>query len=504
MTLVRAAIAFYVFLIVAKAAVAGSTDLFGDEAFYFLCSQRLDIAYADHPFMTALLIRGGVDLFGPSTFGVRFFFLIIGAVFPFAVYALARTVVDRTDARLAAGLSLVIPATAHLGVIAIPDVPLLLYATLALHGFLRAAATREIRYWVTAAVFTALGLSTHLRFVLVPFSFAVYLLITRDGRQLLRTVGVWVYAVIASLGFLPVLLYNLRLDWAPLRFQGADRHEGGFDLEALIRHIPFQMGAVTPVAYCVLIAVLISLIRRAKAERGPAICACFALAHLGLFLVTSPIADSEHATVHWPAVGYIPLLVFAPAWLRAYVARRPHSKARRWITILTPGIGAVALTAALVEMTLHPLGIQSLQRPFSGWSEVADAVDRRLPTVAAGANGVPIVIADNYLLAGNLAQKLYGKIDLYVLNHPKNIEHGRASQFPLWGNGEEGIRGRAGEEALLVLEPKRVSSADRDEWKQHGVSFFVEVEDEGRVEVDDGRGRIFVFRRGEVRSLREQ
>ena len=62
-------------------AVASRLELFGDEAFYFLCSRRLDLAYADHPFMTALWVRGGTLLLGPTPLGVRLLFLVSGLLF---------------------------------------------------------------------------------------------------------------------------------------------------------------------------------------------------------------------------------------------------------------------------------------------------------------------------------------------------------------------------------------------------------------------------------------
>lgn len=115
---------------IAKLVVAANLDLFWDEAYYWQASSRLDIGYADKPFMTALLVRFGTLMLGDTRLGVRAVYLMIGAAFPFAIYLLARPMVGRRDAVLAAGASLVMPVTALSGVLAFQDVPMLLFTVL--------------------------------------------------------------------------------------------------------------------------------------------------------------------------------------------------------------------------------------------------------------------------------------------------------------------------------------------------------------------------------------
>jgi hypothetical protein len=65
----------FVALVAARVVVASSLDLFSDEAFYWLCAQRPALAYADHPFMTAMLVRLGTALLGDTVLGARLAFL---------------------------------------------------------------------------------------------------------------------------------------------------------------------------------------------------------------------------------------------------------------------------------------------------------------------------------------------------------------------------------------------------------------------------------------------
>lgn len=489
------AVAFFAFLTIAKIVCASDLALFGDEAFYFQCARRLALAYSDHPFMTALLARAGIEMLGPTTLGVRLLFLAAGFAIPFLVYALAKDHVETNEARLAAACSLVVPATAWIGVLAIPDAPLLFWALLALLGFDRARRTGSLLAFALAGIATAAALATHLRAVLVPFGFFLFLVCTASGRREWKRPGIWIYALTSLPGFLPVLLFNLGLDWRPLRFQGQDRHQGGASFDGFLEHLPLQMAACTPLLYVALIATLVVLLRRAS--RGDAtaqLFALFALAHLGVFFVTSPIADTEHATIHWPAPGYLPLLVFLPATLREFVARRP-TVFRRRLAVATPALGAVILFLAFLELAFHPFGFEPLVRPFSGHREAAARTAELIDRHATQLGTPPLVVADHYILAGNLEQQLLARgvaIDLFVLDHRKNHEHGRALQFELWGMDEASLpKLRAGRDALVVLERNQSRSSPEKpqswaKWEPHVESFFTDVDKFEPLRVESG------------------
>lgn len=474
----RAIVVLFVVLLVAKLGAAGR-DLFGDEAFYWMCGERLDIAFADHPFMTALLVRGGSDIAGATPFGMRLLFIVCGALLPLLVWLLARQLVGRRDAWLAAGLSLCTPVTAHLGVVAIPDVPLMVFAAIALLGFERATRSDSGVAWLVAGLGCALALSTHLRGVLLPFAFGCYLVLTRAGRANLGSWKAWGALVVAGAGLLPVILYNVRLDWAPLKYQGADRH-GGVDVDGLLVHLPAQAAVVTPLLYIACICALVSLLRRWRAgDDRAALCAIFALSHLGVFFLTSPVADSSHATVHWPAPGYLPLLVFVPGLLRDWVARvAPESRrGRRVMAALVPAVGLAGILYVFLEWSTGWPGYGPLHRPFAGWKDAVAATARHLGEIPPGPDGRVLVVADDYLLAGNLEMRLGPEIEVFVLDHPKNIEHGRQSQFAIWRLDEAGLsERRAGRDALLVFDRDQSRNSAWDEWRAHGESLFAGTE----------------------------
>jgi 4-amino-4-deoxy-L-arabinose transferase-like glycosyltransferase len=473
----RAIIALFLVLLALRVLAAARLELFGDEAFYWMCGQRLAPAYADHPFLTALLVRGGTELLGDTTLGVRLLFLLCGALLPFAVYALARPVVGARDAWLAAGASLTLPVLAVMGAVAVPDAPLLLLAAGTALGLERAARTGRTSAWLLAGLCAGLGLCTHYRFALVVLGSGLFLVGTRHGRARWRTAGPWLASLLVLAGLLPVLLLNLQLDWRPLDYQANGRHAHAADWVAWLRHPLEHALVMTPVAFVGLVVALVAGVRAARrGDQGRALLCCLALAPLGTYFLLSPFSDREHNYLHWPVVGYVPLLPLLPAVLRDWRAR---GRAGRVAAAAAPGLGLAAVLLAFVDLATGWPGMGFLHGPFEGWTELVAVARERLP--AGRAPGVPaggpaLVLADNYIAAAELQFRLGEAADVYVADHPLNARHGRALQFEVWSRDEAAFRARVGELALVVMESTESKSRDRDAWEAHLRALFEDSE----------------------------
>ena len=492
-----AVILFFFTLTVAKILVAARLDLFGDEAFYWQCGQRPAFAYADHPPVTAMLVRLGTEIAGDSTLGVRLPFLLLGAVFPLAVFWLARPLAGRRDAWLAAGAALCVPAFAQLGLLAVPDAALLPLTAVFILAFERALRQDATSPWLLAGLAGAAGLATHYRFVLAPAAACVFLLANRQGRQHWRRPGSWLMLAMLAVGLAPSAIHNLRSDFSAVRYYLAGRH-GGFDPEALLEHLAAQALLVTPLLYAALVVALVSLVRKGLADDDrAALAATFALAYLGFFLLASPFEDSGLMVAHWPVPGYVALLPYLPATLRDLAARGAGWRAT---TVLAPALGIVAMGLTLVELGSGKLRLGSMREPFVGWTEIAAQTRERLEELPLSASGKRLVIADNYKLGANLEFALPAGADVYVLDHHKNHEHGRAPQFAVWKIDEQALSSRAGEEALLVIEVSQIRTGEYDTWHAHARSFFEGLEPAGELQIPSPGKRkkfkIFKFYRG--------
>jgi 4-amino-4-deoxy-L-arabinose transferase-like glycosyltransferase len=136
--------------------------LFPDETYYWDWSRHLAGGYFDHPPMIALLIRAGTLMGGATSFAVRFFSVVAGAVASFAAVGIARRIGGDRAARAAAIVFALMPLAASGLVLATPDAPLLAANAVALYFVVRALQSpirsrASFLWWCAAGI--ALGLA---------------------------------------------------------------------------------------------------------------------------------------------------------------------------------------------------------------------------------------------------------------------------------------------------------------------------------------------------------
>jgi hypothetical protein len=479
----RAIAASFVVLIAARIIIAHRLDLFGDEAFYWQCAQRLAPAFVDHPPVTAMLVRAGCALLGNSHLGVRLFFLVLAAAIPWAAFWLAKPLVGSRDAWLAAGNSLIIPGFALLGFVAIPDVPMMLFGLLSMALFERATRTGATGSWTLFGVFVGFGLLTHYRFSLFPAAAVLYLLISPRHRVHWRQRGVWIAGLLGVAGLMPSLLYNLEQGFAPVRYYLAGRHDFSFEADNTLEFLGTQALVVTPILFAFIVGTIWAMIRRARGgDDRTGLMLCFSLTILGVFFVASPFDVSGLMTVHWPLPGYLGLLPFLPGTFRS-VAGEKAPRWRRAAVVLAPALGAVVVGVVLFDFATDMLRIGTIRRPFTGWTEAAERARELAVEVDSDSESRLLIVADNYKLGGNLEFQLGELATVYVLDHHKNREHGRERQFPMWGIGEGALRLHRGEDALVIVQWSEIRSGHHDEWMGHVASFFRRLEPLGELRV---------------------
>jgi 4-amino-4-deoxy-L-arabinose transferase-like glycosyltransferase len=320
-------IGVFIMLTIAKIFLASQLSLFGDdESFYWQCAQHPSLAYSDHPFMTSFLILSGTKLLGNTYLGVRMIFLIMGSFIPFLIFIMARSLVGKRDAFYAAAMSMGLPLLGCMGVLAMPDVPLLFFWIISLAAFERAVRTENIWPWIVAGISIAAGINTHYRFSVFIACAGAYLLLTKTGRRQWKKFGLWIAILIAGAGLLPVVWFNVTHDFAPIHFQFVNRHPGIFQPMAFLQPLK-QALTVTPILYAFFILGLIKILKRSvQGDNKSALLVSFAVVPLAGYFILGLWADQKHTNVHWPLVGYLPLLVVLPGVIRDFV----HLSAKNW------------------------------------------------------------------------------------------------------------------------------------------------------------------------------
>lgn len=444
-----------------KLFLAFRLELYSDEIFYWLASTYPALAYSDLPFMTSFLAGIGVDLGGHSSAAVRSIFLLLGSSIPILLYWVALPLVGRRQAMEAALLSLCLPLAAFMGLLAVPDVPLVFLGLLMIGLTERAIRLDTMRLWLAAGLVTALGLSTHYRFILYPVALFVFLLVSRQHHHLWKTARLWLAGLIGLMGLYPALTFNLRHELSGLDYHLVDRHPWAFQADGLL-HPLIQSLVVTPLLYAGLIYTAIWLLRQARnGSYKEGLFACFALAHLGVYLLLAPWADSTRTTIHWPLSGYLPLLVFMPAALRSLAGKLTTRLQQRTLLWLFAAIPVTGFTGSLLglagigsqgfnEQLQAIVGPGVLSNKMAGWQPVNEHLQQLIREESFDDN--VLIVTDNYYTAAQIAFFVGNHDNIYTIDRDKAIRDGRLMQYAIWERDTAALLTRTGQAAIFISE----------------------------------------------------
>ena len=450
------ALAWSILVIACKVYFASTLQLFGDEAFYRWESQNLAWSYSDLPPITAFSIHLGQTWFGDSLLALRSLFLVSAVALPGAIYWLALPLVGPRQALAGAGLSLLIPATATLGILAIPDSLLLTLCTLALACLERACRSGAMAWWVATGVLGCLGFLTHYRFLFLPLPLGLAFLCYPALRAHLARPGPWVAVAIAALGLIPALLFNFGNDFEALGFHFARRHPWSFHGDGLSYPLK-QAVAVSPLVYGLVLLALWHSVKRALAgdTRHMLLSSVSLFYILGISLL-APWVDQTSTTIHWAWFGYIPMLVVLPGVMLELWRRGSWG---RWLTGLGLALGAlfVAGSLALMAASLHfealPRALQDkVSVKMVGW----DALRRE---VAGHYRPGETLYSSEYYVAAQLREPPFLDSRFIVLDQEKIHRDGRARQLFLWEVSQQ-FAPADGSSGLVVLD---YETANRNE-----------------------------------------
>jgi 4-amino-4-deoxy-L-arabinose transferase-like glycosyltransferase len=440
-------LALWCALTLAKVGLAIWLPPFGDEAFYWQEGQHLAWAYSDLPGCTAWLIRLGVTLGGNHTLAMRAPFLIIGATLPWLVRRIAARWFGEAAGWQAGLLAMLMPLAGLMGLLALPDVPLIFAALLCLDACAVLVVRIEGAALFELAFALALGAFSHYRFAPVILAGLTGLLLSSEGRALLRQPRFWAVLLIGAVAWLPLLLWNLDHGGAGIEFQVVERNPWTLNVEGVLWLLE-QFVAVTPLIFVLLSLTFAQVWRdwrsRASARSG-LIFGIAAVSVLGYFALAF-FADRERVSFHWPVVGW---LVLACASASLFEQWRPLRRRLLYVTAGTMliGAGGFMMIASVPAWRADLAFSRWYPETFAGWPDIASAVRDQRATMPANTR----LVADNFMLGAQLGFAL-AEPDIAVLDHPLNHKHGRAAQLQQWRLQSAGRRDWGGAPVLLVVE----------------------------------------------------
>ncbi len=387
---------------------AAIVPLAPDEAYYWVWSRTLQPGYLDHPPMVALFIRAGTLLAGEGALGIRLFGVLAMAG---ASLLLARAAddlfPDRRPGAFAALAFNATPLVAVGGLLATPDLPLLVFWVAAMGALARLHATQDGRWWLAFGVLAGLALVSKYTAALLGAGVVLWLLAAPAAWRWWRDWRLYAGGVLAGLVFAPVLAWNAANQWASFAKQGgrAGADSPGFTLRFLGELVGGQIGLGSPILFVLCAAgvalATMAFLRRRDAAAG--LLAALVLPGVALFVWQ---ATGSRVQANWPA----------PLWPAACIAASAFAPPRllRW---RRPGVGLgfVIAAAVYIQAAFAPLPLPRRQDPtlarLGGWDALALAVEAERQRI-----GASFVAAEEYGLAAQLALRLPPGVPVMALN----------------------------------------------------------------------------------------
>lgn len=441
-------------LLLVKLLVAWRLPLFVDEAFYWQEGQHLALAYSDLPGLTAWLTRLGVEIGGPHVLALRLPFILMASILPWLVAKVSARWFGEVAGWQAGLLTVLMPLSGTLGLLALPDVPMALATALCLDAGARLLDKVNAGRALELALGLSIGALSHYRFIGVIVIGFIALLLIKEGRRVLRDPRVLIALAIGAVAWLPLLAWNLDNGDAGLRFQMVDRHPWTFHADGA-SFVLIQALLVTPLLFVALVQTFI-LSARERGE-GTSQWRYFGLlgglSTLGFFILGF-FADNERVSFHWTIPGYLALLAAAPVVLAQWT---PGWRKAMWSMLVVGLIAVFGWYATVSVPSLRERLAAEKWYPanFAGWDKVTAAVRQELAAMPEGT----VLLADNFKLGAELGFELQDP-NIRVLDHPLNRKHGRAPQLRIWGLEGDAALPASGQPALLVIGTDEVRYRD--------------------------------------------
>jgi 4-amino-4-deoxy-L-arabinose transferase-like glycosyltransferase len=408
---------------------SGATDLYPDEAQYWIWSLKPDWGYYSKPPLIAWLIAGSTWLAGSDNeLAVRLPAPLLHFGTALMVYAIAHRLYDARVAFWSSLAYATLPGVWVSSFIISTDAPLLFCWSVALYAFVRAREPNAASWWWVAGLAAGVGLLAKYAMAYWMLSALLFLLIYKDER---RHLGRFAAAMLlALLVYAPNFAWNLANDFVSYRHTGANAALGGSLLHPA-RFLEFfgsQFGVFGPVFFATLVLCAL-LMRRTLAGRREALLAFFAVPTLAMMLAVSFLSRAEP---NWAAPTYVSAIILVVALLISV----------GWRVLVVGSVALhVATVIALAELKQAaralgydlPAKYDALHR-LHGWRILGTSVGKLLIQNP----GVQLMADDRELMAA---------LVYYVVPHPLDA---------LKWNGEGGVH----DQFDLKADPTRIIGAD--------------------------------------------
>jgi len=391
----------------------GQFELFPDEAYYFMWSERMDWSFFSKGPGVAAAIWLSTHAFGASEFGVRFFSPLLALGTSLIMWRLGRRLYGES---VAAWLVLLINVTPifNAGALVMTIDPLsIFFWAAALAACWRALEESPAFswWWPATGALAGLGFLAKYTNAMQLVSVALLLALTPKYRAEFKRPGFYAMLVVFLLCCTPVVIWNAQHDWVTLEHLTARGglkkpfalHPGEFG-KFLLMHF----GVYSPLVFLGMIAAVVWAVPKAKHSFKLRFLLAFTLPLFALYFWLSLKQAGE---ANWTAPATLSLALLAAAlW---------HQRAETCANPRRFALAAFGVAAAMSVLLLNTdlLRAAGLAWPYSrdpssrmrGWQSAAAEIERFRDRYEEENNEPVFLIANEHEVAASLAFYLTDK-----------------------------------------------------------------------------------------------
>ncbi len=321
-----------------------TTDLFVDEAQYWLWAQHLDFGYYSKPPMIAWVLRGVEEISGST--GI-FWIRICGPLFHLAtglvLMQVARRLFDREIAAWTGATFLTLPGVALSSVFFSTDVLLLFFIAVALAAYVLLTERRSVAMAVLLGLAVACAFLSKYAILFVVPGGLVAVACLPDARIAWRDAAIAV--AVAAAASLPNIWWNLDNRMITVTHTGNIAHWGNLNprLSGGLEFLGSQFGVVGPIVFAAIL-VAAYLMARGEGEWRERMLFFLSVPIIALISLQATVAK---AYANWAATAYV-----AGTVLAVWTLRRVWPQGLKWSLLLN---GTVSCLVAMAPIAAYPL-----------------------------------------------------------------------------------------------------------------------------------------------------
>lgn len=387
---------FYVGWALLSIIQATNTELFDDEAYYWVYSRFIDWGYFDHPPMIAALIKAGYAIF-PNELGVRLFVLILNTATIFFVHQLT----FKKDDRLFYAVATSIAVAQIGGMISVPDTPLLFFVVLFFWLYQRFLQYKNITSAILLGVCMACMLYSKYHGVLVIG------LVLLSNLKLFVNKYTYVAGLVCLALFTPHLYWQYQHNFPSVQFHLFERNAADYRFSFTTEYLLGQIAFAGPVIGWFLLWAAFRYRPYSDLERS------MKYTLVGTYIIFLISTYKGRVEANWTVTAFIPLMVLS----HRYLVKNYHLQ--KWLYRSIPLTLLVILAVRLYIMAWFPPMPWIKKNEFHGNREWTTDIHKR-------AGNIPVVFIDTYQKASKYW--FYSGMPAFSLNSP----YYRRNNFNMW------------------------------------------------------------------------